>query len=103
LKFYTVAEADVEIEVKELPPPGTIGVIVAGSLAKDEISAAVVKALIQEGLSFADIKVTVAAEVGVLPYITATVAKTVDVIIASGVVTHDPNGFHRFPFVGLLS
>lgn len=87
-----VEEAEIEIEIKEVPPTGTIGVIVAGTIASEEIKAAIVKALVLEGLSTSNITISTVADMGVLPYATLTLAKTVNIVIASSVVAHDPHG-----------
>jgi len=89
---FSVEEAEIEIEIKEVPPTGTVGVIVAGTIASEEIKAAIVKALVLEGLSTSNITISTVADMGVLPYAALTLAKTVNIVIASSVVTHDPNG-----------
>ena len=71
---------------------GKIGVIIAGDIAKDEIAEAIVKALVVEGLTASSVSLSYVSDMGVLPYAAVTLAKTVKLVVASSVVTHDPKG-----------
>lgn len=96
LSMVAVSEVEIEVEVKELPPPGKIGIIIAGEVAKDEIKEAIVKALVVEGFSASDISISYVADKGILPYATLILSKSVNLVVASGVVVHDPKGFDYF-------
>ena len=76
---------------------GKIGVIIAGDIAKDEIAEAIVKALVVEGLTASSVSLSYVSDMGVLPYAAVTLAKTVKLVVASSVVTHDPKGTFLLP------
>lgn len=84
-----VSPADVEIVIQDL---GKVGVIIAGDIAKDEITEALVKALVVEGVSASSISLSYVSDSGVLPYSALTLAKTVNLVIAASAMTHDPKG-----------
>jgi hypothetical protein len=77
---------------KVMIPNQKIGVIVAGSIASSEITEAIVKALVLEGIDVSSIIVTTVSDVYVLPYATVNLFKKVGLVISSGIVTNDLNG-----------
>lgn len=84
-----VSPADVEIVFQDL---GNVGVIIAGDVAKEEITEALVKALVLEGVSASSISLSYVPDMGVLPYAALTLAKTVKLVVAASAVTFDPKG-----------
>jgi hypothetical protein len=75
-----------------VPLVGNVGVVIGGLTSSAEVTDAIVKALILEGLDIASILVTTVKELSVLPYATVNFSKNVSVVISSGVVINDPNG-----------
>ena len=84
-----VSPADVEIVFQDL---GKVGVIIAGDVAKEEITESLVKALVLEGVSASSISLSYVPDTGVLPYAALSLAKTVKLVVAASAVIHDPKG-----------
>lgn len=77
-------------EEKKLYTTGKVGLLLSGSIALEEIETAVVSALLREGVS--GVVVARVGELSALPYAVQSVAEDFSVIVAAGVVTHDPLG-----------
>lgn len=91
-------QAQAAAEAAPVPPPapvkkvveGKVGVVIAGAIEPDALAAAIVKALVIEGIHG-----TVVAKVpdtATLPYAAQNLSSKVDVVIAGTFVGPDPNG-----------
>ena len=95
VELDTMAIEDVteSSEQQQQQQQGKVCVLVSGSEDLQLLlSSAIVLALRQEGLATASVSVSAVGEVSALPYAAHNVGQAFDVVVAAGVVTHDPLG-----------